>query len=87
MWGVVDRPGGMLGFSRDEQCIGVGADSAEVVRDRFDGRPLDENRRRTTWPTVLNPSTYRGLARLDRVSARVVTGRVVERRPLSQFDR
>jgi cation transport regulator ChaC len=24
MWGVVDPPGGMLGFSRDEQCIGVG---------------------------------------------------------------
>jgi pimeloyl-ACP methyl ester carboxylesterase len=57
------------------------------LRDRFDGRPLDENRRRTTWPTVLNPSTYRGLARLARVSARVVTGRGVERRPLSQFDR
>jgi hypothetical protein len=57
------------------------------LRDRFDGRPLDENRRRTTWPTILNPSTYRGLARLARVSARVVTGRGVERRPLSQFDR
>jgi pimeloyl-ACP methyl ester carboxylesterase len=57
------------------------------LRDRFDGRPLDENRRRTTWPTLFNPATYRGLARLARVSAKVVTGRGVERRPLSHYDR
>ncbi|OBA93237.1 lipase [Mycobacteriaceae bacterium 1482268.1] len=57
------------------------------LRDRFDGRPLDENRRRTTWPTVFNPSTYRGLARLARVSGKVITGRGVELRPLSEFDR
>ena len=61
--------------------------SLRWLRDRFDGRPLDENRRRTTWPTSFNPSTYRGMARLARVSARVLTGRGVERRPLSQFDR
>jgi pimeloyl-ACP methyl ester carboxylesterase len=53
------------------------------LRDRFDNRPLDEHRIRTTWPTLLNPSTYRGMARLARISAKVVTGRRVERRPLS----
>jgi triacylglycerol lipase len=57
------------------------------LRDRFDGRPPDENRARTTWPTMFNPSTYRGMARLVRVSAKVITGRGVERRPLSQLDR
>jgi pimeloyl-ACP methyl ester carboxylesterase len=57
------------------------------LRDRFDGRPVDENRARSTWPTVFNPSTYRGLARLARVSAKVITGRGVERRPLSETDR
>lgn len=57
------------------------------LRDRFDGRPLDENRTRTAWPTLLNPSTYRGMARLARISAKVATGRGVERRPLSQLNR
>jgi triacylglycerol lipase len=57
------------------------------LRDRFTGRPPDLHRRRTTWPTLLNPSTYRGMARLARISARVITGRPVERRPLSQFDK
>jgi triacylglycerol lipase len=57
------------------------------LRDRFTGRPSDLHRRRTTWPTLLNPSTYRGMARLVRISARVITGRSVERRPLSQFDK
>jgi triacylglycerol lipase len=57
------------------------------LRDRFEGRPVDENRLRTTWPTVFNPSTYRGLGRLALVSAKVITGRGVERRPLSQTDR
>jgi triacylglycerol lipase len=57
------------------------------LRDRFDGRPVDENRARSTWPTLLNPSTYHGLARLALVSAKVITGRGVERRPLSETDR
>jgi triacylglycerol lipase len=56
------------------------------LRDRFMGRPTRERRARTTWPTLLNPATYRGMARLARISAKVITGRPVERRPPSQFD-
>jgi alpha-beta hydrolase superfamily lysophospholipase len=61
--------------------------SLRWLRDRFDQRPLDENRTRTTWPTLLNPSTYRGMARLAVISAKVIAGRGVERRPLSRLDR
>jgi Secretory lipase len=50
--------------------------------DRFEGRPISEHRLRTTWPTLLNPVTYRGMWRLGTVAARVLTGRVVSRRPL-----
>jgi triacylglycerol lipase len=57
------------------------------LRDRFAGRPLNEHLTRTTWPTMLNPSTYRGMLRLVAITAKVMTGRRVERRPLSQFDR
>ena len=56
------------------------------LRDRFAGRPLRAHITRTTWPTLLNPSTYRGMARLMVITAKVATGRRVERRPLSQFD-
>ena len=38
--------------------------------DRFEGRPLSEHRVRTTWPTLLNPMTYRGMWRLGTVAAR-----------------
>lgn len=57
------------------------------LRDRFTGRPLSENLTRTKWPTLLNPSTYRGMLRLAVISTKVIAGRRVERRPLSQFDR
>ena len=50
--------------------------------DRFAGKPLSENLIRTKWPTLLNPMTYMGMARLVRIAAKVVTGRTVERRPL-----
>ncbi|OBF11699.1 lipase family protein [Mycobacterium sp. ACS4331] len=50
--------------------------------DRFEGRPLSEHMVRTKWPTLLNPMTYRGMWRLGTVAARVVTGRVLHRRPL-----
>ncbi|TFV60721.1 lipase [Mycobacterium sp. PS03-16] len=56
------------------------------LRDRFAGRPLAEHLTRTKWPTLLNPSTYRGMLRLAVISAKVMTGQRVERRPLSQFD-
>ncbi|MET0899132.1 MAG: lipase family protein [Mycobacterium sp.] len=57
------------------------------LRDRFAQRPLGDHLVRTTWPTLLNPSTYRGMARLALISAKVITGRRVERLPLSRFDR
>lgn len=50
--------------------------------DRFEDRPLDTHLVRTTWPTLLNPMTYRGMWRLGTVAARVLTGRRVGRRPL-----
>ena len=37
---------------------------------------------RTKWPTLLNPMTYVGMARLAMIAAKVVTGRTVERSPL-----
>lgn len=56
------------------------------LRDRFAGRPLTSNLTRTKWPTLLNPSTYRGMVRLAVISAKVMTGRRVDRRPLSELD-
>jgi alpha-beta hydrolase superfamily lysophospholipase len=56
------------------------------LRDRFAGRPLSEHLVRTTWPTLFNPSTYRGLIRLAGITAKVITGRTVKRRPLSRLD-
>ncbi len=50
--------------------------------DRFEGKPLGEHIVRTTWPTLLNPMTYRGMWRLGTVAARVATGRLLARRPL-----
>lgn len=56
------------------------------LRDRFAGRPLDEHLVRTTWPTLFNPSTYRGMIRLGLIAAKVITGRRLHRRPLSEAD-
>jgi pimeloyl-ACP methyl ester carboxylesterase len=56
------------------------------LRDRFAGRPLSERKVRTTWPTLLNPSTYKGMVRLGMIAIKVITGRKVERRPLSDAD-
>ena len=52
------------------------------LADRFDGKALDEHLMRTKWPTLLNPMTYVGMARLLKIAAKVVTGRTVERNPL-----
>jgi alpha-beta hydrolase superfamily lysophospholipase len=57
------------------------------LRDRFAGLPPTTNRARTKWPTLLNPSTYRGMLRLGLISAKVMTGRRVDRLPLSELDR
>jgi triacylglycerol lipase len=56
------------------------------LRDRFAGRPLTDHLQRTAWPTLLNPSTYKGIARLLSIAAKVATGRKVERQPLSVLD-
>lgn len=56
------------------------------LRDRFAGRPLSSNLARTKWPTLLNPSTYRGMIRLAVISAKVMTGRRLDRQPLSELD-
>lgn len=52
------------------------------LRDRFEGRPPGEHMVRTKWPTLLNPMTYVGMARLAVVGAKMMTGRGVERREL-----
>jgi Secretory lipase len=52
------------------------------LTDRFDGRPLTEHLIRTTWPTMFNPMTYVGMARLVKIAAKVITGRKVPHRPL-----
>ena len=52
------------------------------LTDRFAGRPLDSHMVRTKWPTLFNPITYAGMARLGGIVARVVTGGRVPFRPL-----
>ncbi len=52
------------------------------LTDRFNRRPLTEHHIRTTWPTMFNPMTYVGMARLARIAAKVVFGRKIHRRPL-----
>lgn len=52
------------------------------LTDRFEGRPLTEHLIRTTWPTMFNPMTYVGMARLVKIAAKVITGRRVPHRPL-----
>jgi alpha-beta hydrolase superfamily lysophospholipase len=52
------------------------------LTDRFNGKPLSEHLVRTKWPTLLNPMTYVGMARLAKIAAKVMTGRTVERSPL-----
>jgi hypothetical protein len=52
------------------------------LTDRFAGRPLTDNIARTTWPTLLNPMTYRGMKRLAVIAGKVLTGRAINRRPL-----
>ncbi len=52
------------------------------LTDRFDRRPLKDHLIRTAWPTMFNPMTYAGMARLLKIAAKVVTGRTIPRRPL-----
>ncbi|WP_299569464.1 lipase family protein [uncultured Williamsia sp.] len=57
------------------------------LRERVEGRPVDENRRRTAWPTLFNPATYRGMIRLGAIAGKVMSGRPIPRRELSELDR
>jgi hypothetical protein len=50
--------------------------------DRFAGRPLSDHLIRTKWPTMFNPMTYAGMARLGAIAVKVITGRKIQRRPL-----
>jgi alpha-beta hydrolase superfamily lysophospholipase len=52
------------------------------LQDRFARRPLTDHLVRTKWPTMFNPATYVGMARLAAIAAKVVTGKAVRRRPL-----
>jgi alpha-beta hydrolase superfamily lysophospholipase len=52
------------------------------LQDRFAGRPLTDHLIRTKWPTMFNPATYVGMARLAVIAAKVITGKQVRRRPL-----
>ncbi|MBO0865753.1 MAG: lipase [Mycobacterium sp.] len=52
------------------------------LQDRFARRPLTDHLIRTKWPTLFNPATYVGMARLGVIAAKVITGRTVHRRPL-----
>jgi acetyl esterase/lipase len=52
------------------------------LTDRFDRRPLTDHLVRTTWPTIFNPTTYVGMARLAKIALKVITGRKLHRRPL-----
>jgi alpha-beta hydrolase superfamily lysophospholipase len=52
------------------------------LQDRFAGRPPTDHLIRTTWPTMFNPATYVGMARLAVIAAKVITGKAVHRRPL-----
>src|SRR4029077_16965497 len=42
--------------------------------DRFAGRPLSDHLIRTKWPTMFNPMTYAGMARLGAIAVKVITG-------------
>jgi acetyl esterase/lipase len=52
------------------------------LTDRFADRPLTDHLIRTKWPTMFNPMTYVGMARLAVIAAKVITGRKIRRRPL-----
>jgi hypothetical protein len=52
------------------------------LTDRFADRPLSDHLIRTVWPTMFNPMTYVGMARLAKIAAKVITGRKVPHRPL-----
>ena len=57
------------------------------LTDRFAGRPLTGHVVKTTWPTLLNPTTYRDIARLTVIAAKVVAGCSIGRSRLVSLTR
>src|SRR3984885_7503953 len=47
------------------------------LQDRYARRPLSDHLIRTKWPTMFNPATYVGMARLAVIAAKVITGKAV----------
>ncbi len=84
------RGGAAVTYHRDQFCghLLLHPLSAPMtlrwLRDRFTGSPLSEHRARTVWPTLFNPSTCLGMIKLGVITAKVILGRPVERRPLSK---
>jgi hypothetical protein len=52
------------------------------LQDRYARRPLSDHLIRTKWPTMFNPATYVGMARLAVIAAKVITGKAIHHRPL-----
>lgn len=49
------------------------------LRDRFAEADVRRGRARTVWPTLFNPSTWFGMLELGVITAKVITGRPVQR--------
>lgn len=87
-----ERVGASVTYHRDRFCghLLLHPLSAPMtlrwLRDRFAGRPINEHRLRTVWPTLFNPSTYLGMGKLGVITVKVALGRSVGRHPLSTAD-
>lgn len=90
--GIYERGGVEVTYHRDQFCdhLLLHPLSAPMtlrwLRDRFEGRPVEEHKTRTKWPTLFNPSTHLGMLKLGLITAKVILGRPVERQPLSKTD-
>jgi Secretory lipase len=49
------------------------------LSDRFAGRPLTDSFVSTTWRLLMSPTTYRDMARLALIAAKLISGRTVGR--------
>ena len=89
---IYSRGGSAVTYHRDRFCSHIllhplsAPMTLRWLRDRFTGRPVDEHRARTKWPTMFNPSTYLGLLKLGLITTKVVLGRPVARHPMSKSD-
>lgn len=87
------QAGAMVTYHRDRFCghLLLHPLSAPMtlrwLRDRFADHDVRKDRARTVWPTLLNPSTWFGMLKLGVITAKVITGRPVQRHRLSDADR